>query len=105
MTDLAEVALLFLDVDGTLIPLQRRPRSRGAPVMVDDVGSSPSSINPLLSRLDPADGPRLLALGCAIVWATSWADEANEEISPRLGLPVLPVVSWSDDADDATGGR
>ncbi|MFB9692001.1 HAD domain-containing protein [Amorphoplanes digitatis] len=55
--------------------------------------------NPLLDRLDPADGRRLLELGCRLVWATTWMGEANEVISPRLGLPELPVVDFPD-ADD-----
>jgi hypothetical protein len=29
-------------------------------------------------------------------------DDANEEISPRLGLPLLPIVIWPD--DDGTSG-
>ena len=27
-------------------------------------------------------------------WATTWLDDANTEIAPRLGLPDLPVVAW-----------
>jgi hypothetical protein len=52
-----------------------------------------------VDRLDPADGRRLLGLGCRLVWATTWMAEANEVISPRLGLPDLPVVDFPD-ADD-----
>lgn len=33
-------------------------------------------------------------LPCELVWATTWEDEANAEIAPRLGLPQLPVVHW-----------
>jgi len=28
------------------------------------------------------------------VWATTWLEDANTEIAPRLGLPDLPVVTW-----------
>jgi hypothetical protein len=77
---------LFLDVDGVLIPFRARDLSSG-----DDDG------NPLLNRLDPDDGPRLLSLGWPLVWATTWMDDANDVISPRLGLPRLPVVDWPDD--------
>jgi HAD domain in Swiss Army Knife RNA repair proteins len=77
--------LLFLDVDGTLLPFAPRGRV-----------SRPSG-NPLLDRLDPADGARLRSLGCSLVWATTWMDDANEVLSPRLGLPRLPVLDWSGD--------
>jgi hypothetical protein len=63
-----------------------------------------TSDNPLLNRLDPADGPRLLELDCELVWATTWMAEANDEICPRLGLPALPVVTWSDAPDQPSHG-
>lgn len=79
--------LLFLDVDGPLLPFG------GA----DPAPATADAGNPLLSRLDPGLGPRLLSLGCEPVWATTWQDEANEVIAPRLGLPALPVVRWPED--------
>ncbi|MFF5700953.1 HAD domain-containing protein [Streptomyces sp. NPDC012794] len=85
--------LLFLDVDGPLIPFG----GTGYPTAADPWEGSG---NPLLARLDPALGPRLLALPCELVWATTWADEANEILSPRLGLPRLPVVDWPEPSDD-----
>ncbi|WP_330349075.1 HAD domain-containing protein [Streptomyces sp. NBC_00582] len=87
--------LLFLDVDGTLIPF-------GGPDPYREYGPSP---HPLLPRLDPALGPRLLALGCTPVWATTWSDDANALLSPWLGLPALPVVEWpqDDEAPPAAG--
>lgn len=89
--------LIFLDVDGPLIPFggtgRRYPAADARP-----------GAHPLLPRLDPADGPRLLALPGDLVWATTWLDEANEVISPRLGLPDLPVVSWLDAEDDPPAG-
>lgn len=81
--------LVFLDVDGTLLPFRARGRNAVA------------GGNPLLGRIDPGDGGRLLGLGCPLVWATSWEDEANEVISPLLGLPRLPVVVWPDSDDGA----
>lgn len=30
------------------------------------------------------------------MWASTWADEANEAVAPRIGLPRLPVVEWLD---------
>ncbi len=85
-----DAPLLFLDVDGPLIPFGGPP------------GRYPAAQagNPLLARLDPAHGRRLSALPCELVWATSWMAEANEEIAPRIGLPELPVVTWPDDLDD-----
>ncbi|WP_436531070.1 HAD domain-containing protein [Actinoplanes sp. HUAS TT8] len=80
--------LIFLDVDGTVIPLRSR--------VVPGVPPAPAGGNPLLDRIDPADGARLRALDGDLVWATTWMDEANEVISPRLGLPALPVVDWPD---------
>ncbi|MFG2574736.1 hypothetical protein [Streptomyces sp. NPDC048481] len=81
--------LLFLDVDGTLIPF-------GGTAPHPEYGP-PSPAHPLLPRLDPSLGPRLLALGCELTWATTWGDEANTLLSPRLGLPALPVAAWPDE--------
>jgi hypothetical protein len=75
--------LLFLDIDGTLLPFggntQREP---------------PATADAHIERLDSHAGVRLSALPCELVWATTWEDEANTEIAPRLGLPPLPVVHW-----------
>ncbi|MFI7504271.1 hypothetical protein ACIBVL_38495 [Streptomyces sp. NPDC049687] len=81
------MTLLFLDVDGTLLPF-------GGADPYPEHGTSP---HPLLPRLDPALGPRLLALGCEPVWATTWLDDANALLAPWLGLPPLPVVEWPED--------
>ncbi|AEY90164.1 HAD domain-containing protein [Streptomyces olivaceoviridis] len=83
--------LLFLDVDGPLVPFGAADRAHplydGPPVPAG---------HPLLPRVDPALGPRLTALGCALVWATTWGDDANDCLAPWLGLPPLPVVRWPD---------
>lgn len=84
-----ERPLLFLDVDGTLLPF-------GAPIR--PVG--PTSGNPLLARLDPEHGSRLAALPCDLVWATTWMADANDEIAPALGLAALPVVDWPDSDEE-----
>ncbi|MFJ4579541.1 HAD domain-containing protein [Streptomyces echinatus] len=95
MTSAAERPILFLDVDGPLIPFGV---SYGSSTSVDQA-------NPLLDRLDPGIGSRLLALGCHLVWATTWMEDANEAVAPRLGLPKLPVVEWPDSgADDGPCG-
>ncbi|WP_405922211.1 hypothetical protein [Streptomyces sp. NBC_00122] len=80
--------LLFLDVDGPLIPFGAGPYPQG-----DDA-------HPLLARIDPALGPGLAALPCELVWATTWGADANECVAPRLGLPELPVVAWPESGDD-----
>jgi hypothetical protein len=85
--------ILFLDVDGPLIPFGEAAR-----------GSATDDGNPLLGRLDPAVGARLLALPCDLVWATTWQHEANDTIAPRLGLPRLPTVTWPDDDAPAPRG-
>jgi hypothetical protein len=91
--------LVFLDVDGVLITFGPRPGGErpGAGPMAEDG-------NPLLGRLEPEDGRQLLELGCQLVWATSWMDEANEVISARIGLPDLPVVDWPDVDDEIVPG-
>ncbi|MFI9217940.1 hypothetical protein [Streptomyces werraensis] len=86
MSAAAEHPLLFLDVDGPLIPF--------GPAQPSLTESVPDHGNPLLSRLDPTVGPRLLALSCSLVWATTWMEEANAVVAPRLGLPKLPVLEW-----------
>ncbi|WP_030242469.1 HAD domain-containing protein [Streptomyces sp. NRRL S-350] len=86
--------LLFLDVDGPLIPFGAPPPggypTYGGP---SRAGTSPGG-NPLVARADPAWGPRLLGLPCDLVWATTWLDDANACLAPWLGLPQLPVVDW-----------
>jgi hypothetical protein len=92
VTSATERPLLFLDVDGPLIPFGS---SSGHPqATAADVSTSGDQGNPLLTRLDPELGLRLTALGCHLVWATTWLEEANEVVSPRIGLPRLPVVEW-----------
>ncbi|MFZ4182030.1 HAD domain-containing protein [Streptomyces pseudogriseolus] len=81
--------LLFLDVDGPLIPF-------GSPHPPPPAAAADDDGNPLLARLDPGVGARLPALGCSLVWATTWREEANEVVAPRLGLPRLPVLDLSE---------
>lgn len=104
MIDHAERPLVFLDVDGPLVPFRARPVGRRQPSGDVTGTGSEAPGNPLLDRLDPVDGRRLLELGCQLVWATTWMAEANEVISPRLGLPELPVVDFPDTDDEPVGG-
>ncbi|GLX51227.1 hypothetical protein Shyhy01_41770 [Streptomyces hygroscopicus subsp. hygroscopicus] len=101
--------LLFLDVDGPLIPFGAADRAHplydgplvpaaGAPWPPGSRPVAPvHADHPLLARVDPALGPRLAGLGCELVWATTWMDEANAALAPWLGLPALPVVRWPDE--------
>ncbi|MFE1230456.1 hypothetical protein ACFW55_12475, partial [Streptomyces sp. NPDC058745] len=75
--------LLFLDVDGPLIPFGAAPDAYPTYATGDD--RLDFAANPLLTRIDPAHGPRLSALACDIVWATTWMADANECVALRLG--------------------
>ncbi|MFF1921951.1 HAD domain-containing protein [Streptomyces sp. NPDC058221] len=95
MTGSGGLPLLFLDVDGPLIPFGPATGPGGRhPTYPAGPFPPGAGANPLLARIDPALGPRLAALGCELVWATTWTHEANEVVAPRLGLPELRVVLW-----------
>jgi hypothetical protein len=100
MAGTAPRALLFLDVDGTLLPYD----DGAAPSLQRDWDAWQHESNPVLARLVPGYGPRLLALGCDLVWATAWREDANHVIAPRLGLPRLPVLElppWTEECETA----
>ncbi|MEU1167200.1 HAD domain-containing protein [Streptomyces sp. NPDC090075] len=100
MTDRAERPLLFLDVDGTLLPYA------GARLPTTPQGWADWQLasNPQLARIDRGHGPRLLALPCVLVWATAWMADANTVIAPLLGLPVLPVADLPPAPDEYPAG-
>jgi hypothetical protein len=82
--------LLFLDVDGTVLP------AGGAvpPATLGEWNTRwQNAANPQLARISPGLGPRLLALPADLVWATAWMTDANTVIGPLLGLPELPVAA------------
>lgn len=88
--------LLFLDVDGTVLP-------RGEPALrekIEDWTAWQSPSNPHLSKIDLVNGQRLRALPCDLIWATAWMHDANKVIAPLLGLPQLPVADLPDAPDD-----
>ena len=83
--------LLFLDVDGPLIPYAV---GEGRP----SPGYAPLRLGGARRWLNPRHGAALLALPYRPVWATTWEHDANEVLAPLLGLPELPVVEWPDGA-------
>lgn len=97
MTGTGLPPLLFLDVDGPLIPFGGTPEEY--PVHATGVAELDAEANPLLTRIDPQHGPRLAALRCEMVWATTWMADANACVAPRIGLPPLPVVAWPEPSD------
>lgn len=92
MTDHAELPLLFLDVDGTLLPYGGARLAAAQ----EEWDAWQHVSNPQLAKIDLTHGPRLLALPCELVWATAWMGDANEVIAPLLGLPQLPVADLPD---------
>ncbi|WP_331766131.1 HAD domain-containing protein [Embleya sp. NBC_00896] len=96
MTGSAERPLLFLDVDGPLIPFGAAQRYPTFGADTDPLGAD---ANPLLARINPEHGRRLSALPCDLVWATAWMTDANASVAPRLGLPELSVVIWPEQTD------
>src|ERR1044072_5889410 len=92
--------LLLLDVDGPLNPWMakpsRRPEGYSTHRMRPSGWEQPYQ-KPLRVWLNHGHGADLLALPYSLVWATTWAHEANEWIGPHLGLPELPFIAWPEE--------
>ena len=87
--------IVFLDIDGTLLPLGPGDRSRA----VDDPQAWRAQANPQLSRLRQAPSYDLVRLGGELVWATAWGQDANVVVAPILALGRLPLVDFDEDDD------
>ncbi|WP_031078507.1 hypothetical protein [Streptomyces sp. NRRL WC-3742] len=97
--------LLLIDVDGPLnpyaAPKQRRPEGYETHRLLPEgwvTRNAPTPRNrvkPLRVWLNPAHGPELLALPYELAWATTWMEDANEHIAPRIGLPELPYITFT----------
>src|SRR5512132_957603 len=87
--------LLLLDIDGTLCPIGPGPGHA--------MTSLPGEAGDKYFR---SDLPAVLAeLGgrYELVWATAWENHANLILARALGLPLLPVVRFSDPAPGEVG--
>ncbi len=103
--------LLLVDVDGPLNPYAAAPHRRppgyrthrlmtprweaAERARLTAYGLPNKAPKPLRVWLNPDHGPALAALPFALVWATTWEDEANGYVAPVLGLPDLPFVAWT----------
>lgn len=88
--------LLLLDVDGVLNPSASRKWLDNSEFTKRNTTVSNGFTYPVW--LNRKHGKQLLNLcdenGLDLVWCTTWEDEANEFIGPRLGLPQLPVIKF-----------
>jgi hypothetical protein len=112
--------MLMIDVDGPLNPYAAKPTRRPDGYtthrllppnwaaeqrsLLTSLGMSDRRVQPLRVWLNPDHGPALAALPFELVWATTWEHEANEYIAPVLGLPELPVITWTETRSEAEAG-
>ncbi|MFB6885811.1 hypothetical protein ACFCY8_33825 [Streptomyces noursei] len=97
--------LLLLDVDGVLNPLRVRPGQepdgfrrhfmRPRAWIDQHPHLLESDVPDLPVWLHPDHGEELLDLPYDLVWATTWENDANHFIGPAIGLPSLPVITWT----------
>ncbi|WP_406492734.1 hypothetical protein OG936_04645 [Streptomyces sp. NBC_00846] len=90
--------LLLIDIDGPLNPYaaltRRRVPDGYALHLMRPTGWDYGMPLPVLLNPEHGKALRGLAGRYELVWATTWKDEANEWIGPRLGLPRLPYIDW-----------
>jgi hypothetical protein len=87
--------LLLLDIDGVLNPWAADSCPPGYVEHRFRIGWRRTR----LAWLRPEHGPALRDLaertGAELVWATSWAHDANTMVGAALGLPPLPVIEFA----------
>lgn len=90
--------LLLLDIDGVLNPWAAESCPSGYAEHRFRAGRWWRRRN-RQAWLCPAHGAKLRDLaertGIELVWATSWAHEANTMVGAALGLPALPVIEFA----------
>ncbi|MFG2432367.1 hypothetical protein [Streptomyces sp. NPDC048590] len=90
--------LLLIDIDGPLNPyaaLAHRPLPEGYELhRMRPTGWQDGPALPVLLSPAHGDGLRALTDRYELVWATTWKDEANRWVGPRIGLPTLPYIDW-----------
>lgn len=101
---MTEKPYLLIDVDGPLNPelsngeaeKQGYKRHMMNPLTGDGVPWFDRYGTKLRVFLNQEHGAQLLALTDVfdLVWATTWEDDANLHIGPRIGLPELPVIPF-----------
>ncbi|MFB7835511.1 hypothetical protein [Streptomyces sp. NPDC056056] len=92
--------LLFLDVDGTLLPYA----GAQLPSTPEEWDRWQRPDNPQLAKLVREHGPLLSALPCELMWATAWMHDANTVLAPLLGIPDLPVAPLPEPPEDDEPG-
>jgi hypothetical protein len=100
--------VLLVDVDGPLYPWDNKPVRRPEGFLSYRLtlggrwysGSDFRRHKGLRVWLNPDHGRQILALADEAdlqpVWASSWLDDANKYISPTLGLPAFPTITYPD---------
>ncbi|MEJ7648653.1 MAG: hypothetical protein WKF57_06300 [Nakamurella sp.] len=85
---------LLIDVDGPLNPFRATPTLRPAGYRTHRYRANEAITYRVW--LNPAHGPALAALSeqFELMWATTWQQEANTWIGPKIGLPQLPVITF-----------
>lgn len=88
---------LLLDVDGPLNPYAGGGKKPDGYVLhnMRPSGWESESLPALKVWLNPNHGKKLRSLGYNLIWATTWAEDANEWISPHVGLPTdMETIVW-----------